>query len=109
MQRFKKYIGKDLVTENISISEHIKSCGFACSIMPDSFGDFEEIEFTCDLDDKKIIMCVAVLEGKIKRIMFVKTRLDDTDDVSPLTESELKALLDKSYEPLSSFFDFITR
>jgi hypothetical protein len=78
-------------------------------LIPDSFGDFEEIEFTCDSDDKKIMMCVAVLEGKIKRIMFVKTGLDDPDDVSPLTESELKELLDKNYEPLNSFFDFIAR
>lgn len=108
MQRFKKYIGKDLVIENIRTSEHLKTCGFECSLIPETFGDFEEMEFSCDLNDKKIIMCVAVLEGKIKRIMFVKASLDDPDDVSPLTESELKELLDKKYEPLSSFFDFIT-
>jgi hypothetical protein len=109
MQRFKKYIGKDLLIENIRTSEHLKACGFESSLMPDTFGDFEEMEFSCDLNDKKIIMCVAVLEGKIKRIMFVKTPLDEPDEVSPLTESELKELLDKNYDPLSSFFDFITR
>jgi hypothetical protein len=108
MQRFKKYIGKNLVIENIRTSKHLKTCGFVCSYLPDSFGDFEEMEFSCDLDDKKIILCVAVLEGKIKRIMFVKTSIDDPDDVGPLTEAELKGLLDKNYEQLSGFFDFIT-
>jgi|WetSurMetagenome_2_1015567.scaffolds.fasta_scaffold221815_2 hypothetical protein len=109
MQRFKKYIGKDLVIEHVKTSGHLKTCGFVCSYMPDSFGDFEEMEFSCDLDDKKILLCVAVLEGKIKRIMFVKTSIDDPDDVSPLTETELNELLEKNYEQLGSFFDFITR
>jgi len=109
MQRFKKYIGRDLVIEHLKTSEHLKTCGFTCSYAPDSFGDFEEMEFSCDLNDKKIILCVAVLEGKIKRIMFVQTPLDNPDAVSPLTEFQLKDLLDKKYGPLSSFFDFITR
>lgn len=109
MQRFKKYIGKYLVIENVKTSEHLRTCGFVCSYMPESFGDFEEMEFSCDLDDKKILLCVAILEGKIKRIMFVKTSVDNPDDVSPLTESELKELLEKNYDKLSGFFDFITR
>jgi len=109
MQRFKKYIGKDLVVEQVQTSEYLKKAGFVCSVMPESFGDFEEMEFSCDFDEKKIIMCVAVLEGKIKRIMFVKTPLDDPEAVSPLSESELTELLDNNYDPLRGFFDGITR
>lgn len=109
MQRFKKYIGKELLAENIRTAEQLKSCGFVCSMMPDSFGDFEEIEFTCDFHDKKLLLCVAVLQGRIKRIMFVKTSAEDPDDVGPLSEPELRELLEKNYEQLSSFFDAITR
>ena len=109
MQRFKKYIGKEFIPENARDSEPLRSTGFACGNIPESWGDFEECEFLTDFNGQPLFLCIAVLIGKIKRIMFVAGNRDDPDDVRPLTEAELKQVLDQRGEELDKFFAHITR
>jgi len=109
MQRFKKYIGKDLILKNVKDSDALLSSGFICNNLPDSMGDFEELEFSSDLRGQPLLMCVAVLTEKVKRIMFVVCNREDPDDVRPLSQDELKDFLDQKGDQLVNFFDGITR
>jgi len=109
MQRFKKYIGKNLIIKNIKDSEHLNATGFNCNYLPDSLGDFDELEFSSDFDGQTILMCVAVLEGRIKRIMFVLIDKESPDDVRPLTELQLKDFLDGRGIQVIDFFEHITQ
>jgi hypothetical protein len=109
MQRFKKYIGKDFIIKNINDSKHLNATGFNCNYLPDSLGDFDELEFSSDFSGQTILMCVAVLEGKIKRIMFVQIDKESPDDVRPLTESQLTDFLDQRGVQLTDFFEHITQ
>jgi len=109
MQRFKKYIGKDFILKNVKDSEALRSTGFICNNLPDSIGDFEELEFSSDLSGQPLLMCVAVLTEKVKRIMFVVSNSEDPDDVRPLSEVELKDFLYQKGDQLVKFFEEITR
>jgi hypothetical protein len=109
MQRFKQYIGKDFVPEHVKESEALRSAGFACDSLPDRMGDFEECEFVSDFNGQTLFLCVAVLAGKVKRIMFVVAGREDPDEVRPLSEAELKSLLDQRGGPLVNFFEYVTR
>lgn len=109
MQRFKKYIGMDVNIEKLRDTERIKDFGIFCKYIPDSIEEFDECEFFIDPRMQDIILCVAILEGKIKRIMFVRTDQSDPEAAGPLSESQLKEILDKHGEQIVSFFTYITQ
>jgi hypothetical protein len=109
MQRFKKYIGRDFLLENVKGSEPLRLSGFLPDYLPDSTGDFDELEFSSEWDAKRLLMCIAVLNGKVKRIMFVVGNSEDPDDVRPLSEGELKEVLDQRGLQLVHFFESITQ
>ncbi|GAQ94056.1 hypothetical protein TAGGR_1227 [Thermodesulfovibrio aggregans] len=103
MDKFKKYIGKTVNTEKIKDFKFLQNCGLYCERIPDDLSEFEEIEFTID----NIVMCVAILEGKIKRIMLVKVDSSEPDACSPLNREELEEFLKKNEEKLITFFENI--
>ncbi len=109
MIRFKKYINKDIRLENVKNSAQLSTYGVICKHLPDPIEEFDEFEFNIDFYDQKILLGVAVLEGKVKRVMFVMVDQEDSDVFRPLTESQLKGLLDLKGEQLVSFFEFITK
>ncbi|GAB5046328.1 hypothetical protein [Thermodesulfovibrio sp. TK110] len=104
MEKFKKFIGKPFKLETIKNQEFLKSVSLCCQNIPDKIEEFEEIEFLVD----DIVMCVAVLEGKIKRIMLVKVNKESPDECAPLTKKELEDFLEKNEEKLLKFFENIT-
>ena len=108
MQRFKKYIGKDIRIDRIRDADHILSYELQSHYVPEELGEFEECEFLTDFSGSNLIVCVTVLENKIKRIMFVLSDPADSDTVAPLTESQLMDFLNQKGEKLLSFFEFIT-
>lgn len=79
MEKFKKFIGKPFKLEYIQNPEFLKSLSICCQNIPEKIEEFEEIEFLID----DIVMCVAVLNGKIKRIMLVKLNKENPDECSP--------------------------
>jgi hypothetical protein len=109
MQRFKQYIGKDFILGNVRDSEALRSSGFICDNLPESIGDFDECEFLTEFNGHPLFLCIAILTGKVKRIMFVAGNREDPDEVRPLSEAELKNLLDQRGEELVNFFEHITR
>lgn len=108
MQRFKKYIGMGARNENIRNTGRFSDFGITSRYIPDSIGDFDECEFLVDPEKKDIVLCVAILEGKIKRIMFIQTDQIDPDAVRPLTESELGDMLGRRGDRIVAFFEYIT-
>uniref|UniRef100_A0A7C4AJQ1 Uncharacterized protein n=1 Tax=Thermodesulfovibrio aggregans TaxID=86166 RepID=A0A7C4AJQ1_9BACT len=104
MEKFKKFIGKPFKLENIKDSDFLKSYSLSCQSIPEKIEEFEELEFFID----NIVMCVAILEGKIKRIMLVKVNPENPDECSPLTKEELSIFLEKNENKLVRFFENIT-
>jgi hypothetical protein len=104
MEKFKKFIGKPLRLENIKEPNFLKNYSFLCQSIPEKIEEFGELEFLID----NIVLCVAVLEGKIKRIMLVKVNQDNPDECSPLTKEEISIFLEKNEEKLLRFFENIT-
>jgi hypothetical protein len=104
MEKFKKFIGKPFKLENIKEPGFLKSYSLSCQSIPEKIEEFEELEFLID----DIVMCVAVLEGKIKRIMLVKVNQENPDECSPLTKEELSIFLERNEKKLIKFFENIT-
>lgn len=109
MQRFKKYIGKDVKVESMKNEDQIKNFGINCRYVPGQLEEFGEFEYTADFDGQDVVICVAVLLGKLKRIMFVLADKADQDNVKPLTEAQLNDFLNQKGEHLVNFFEYITQ
>jgi hypothetical protein len=109
MQRFKRFIGKQVISENLKNLEKLSTFGVICKNLPESLDEFEEIELSVTSADDGILLCVAVLEGKVKRIMFVQIGKDDPDACRPLTEEQLLKLLDEHGKRLVNFFEYMTQ
>lgn len=108
MQRFRKYIDKNLNTENTKNSSQLNLFGITGKHLPDSPEEFDEFEFSTDFSGQEIHIGVAVQMGKIKRIMFGLADKEDPDMIKGLTESQLKDLLTEKSEQLIKFFEYIT-
>lgn len=104
MQKFKKFIGKPFNLEAIKSESLLQNLSIYCQNIPDVIEEFEEIEFLVD----DVVMCVAILDGKIKRIMLVKVNREIPDECAPLTKEELEDFLRKNEEKLLNFFENIT-
>lgn len=104
MEKLKKYIGKTINIEKIKDSYFLNDCRLCCTRLPEDISEFEEIEFSIS----DVTMCVAVLEGKIKRIMFVKVDKSDPDIGKALSKEELEHFLKINEENLIKFFENIT-
>jgi len=109
MQRFKRFIGKQVISENLKNLEKLGTFGVICKNFPESLDEFEEIELSVASADEGIVLCVAVLEGKVKRIMFVQIDKADPDACRPLTEEQLIKLLEEYGERLVSYFEYVTQ
>lgn len=109
MQRFKKYIGRDFALKNVKGFEALRASGFCCDELPETIGDFDELEFQCNWEERQLLLCLAVLTGKLRRIMFVVRNSDNPEDVRPLNDGELNALLMQKGDQLVDFFEAITQ
>ncbi len=109
MQRFKRFLDAEIVSQNLRNTEKLISYGIDFKTFPSSLDEFDEIEFSLTSGEEGIVLCVAVLEGKIKRIMFVSVDKENTDEYRPLTQEQLSKLLDEYGERLVKFFEFVTQ
>ncbi len=109
MQRFKRFIGEKVISENLKDLEKLSTYGLECRSLPESLDEFYEIELSVGSPDDEVILAVAVLEGKIKRIMFVKVDKTDPDVCRPLTEEQLIKLIDEYGKRLVNFFEYMTQ
>lgn len=110
MQRFRRYIDKNLNTENVKNSSQLDAFGITCRYLPDPLENFDELEFTTDLGGQEnVLIGVAVQSGKIKRIMFSPMDPKDPDIVRGLTEFQIKDFLGQKGDQLVSFFEYTTQ
>ncbi len=109
MQRFKRFIGKQVISQNLKKLEKLSTFGVICKNLPESLDEFDEIELSVGSAEDEVLLAVAVLEGKIKRIMFVKVDKANPDTCRPLTEEQLIKLLEEYGERLISYFEYVTQ
>ncbi len=110
MERLRRFIGSPINLENIKDQDRLKAFGFTCRYLPDPPEDFDEFEFATDFEGMNDLgLMVTVEMEKIKKIFFGLFSPDDPDVIRPLSEVQLKSLLDQRSETLIRFFDHITR
>ena len=109
MVRLKKFLEKDVKMENVRSSDHLLTFGIATKYVPDTPDEFEEFEFATDYDGREVSLGVAILAGKIKRIVVGYTDPDDPDNIIGLSKEQLEDFLSQKGEKLVQFFEYITQ
>lgn len=109
MERFRKYMGKEIDLENVKSADRLNAFGVSCTYLPDPPEEFDEFEFRTGFPgENKIVLTVAVEMGRIKRVMFSAADEEDPDVLRSLTQPQLNDLLAKKGELLVEFFQYIT-
>lgn len=104
MDKFKKFIGKVFKFDALKNSDFLNNLSIRCQYLPEQIEEFDEVIFLLD----NIAICVAILEGKVKRIMLVKVDENNPDECSPLTKEELESFLRNNEDKLLKFFENTT-
>lgn len=112
MERFRKYIGRELNTENIKNSAGLEAVGIRCEYLPDPMEDFDEAEFRTGSGSggrENIVITVATEMGKVKRVMFSEADAGNPDVIRSLAGPALERFLSARGGDLVRFFEYITR
>lgn len=110
MERFKKFMGRELNLENVKNTGRLASYGVACTYLSDPPEDFDEVEFRTGSGGRdNIVITVTTEMGKVKRIMFSEADEKNPDVVRSLTAPQLEGLLAEKGEQLAGFFEYITQ
>lgn len=110
MERFRKYIDRELNPERAGDAVGLGAIGVVCTYLPDPVEDFDEFEFRTDYGGQNNIVITVTLElGKVKRVMFSQADGKNPDVVRGLTADQLGNLLSQKGESLVAFLEFITQ
>jgi hypothetical protein len=109
MVRFKKFLEKVINLEHVKNSDQLLNFGITTKYVPDTPEEFEEFEFTTHYGERTISIGVAILKGKIKRIMLGFANPEDPDNVTALSKEQLEDFLNQTGEKLVQFFEYITK
>jgi hypothetical protein len=107
--RFKKFLEKDIKLENVKNSDHLLTFDITTKYVPDTPDEFEEFEFATDYSGRAISVGVAILAGKIKRVMIGFTDPDDPDNLIGLSKEQLEDFLNQKGDKIVQFFEYITQ
>ncbi|MCF8010527.1 MAG: hypothetical protein K9L17_06155 [Clostridiales bacterium] len=109
MERFRKFIGKNINMENIK-NLNLHNEKIACTYLPDPPDDFDELEFRTGFKTENDIMIIATIEQQnIQKIFIGKPDENDPDIPLALTEAQKDELLSDKGTELEEFFNFITQ
>jgi len=108
MERFKKFMGRELDLEKVKDTGRLAASGIECAYLPDPLEDFDEVEFRTGFGNDIIVITVAVELGKVKRIMISMADEKNPDMVRSLTGSQLEGFLAEKCETLVGFFEYVT-
>lgn len=109
MERFRKFIDRDLNIENVKNEDLLGGHGVVCTYLPEPVGEFDELEFRTGFQAvNDLVITVAVEMGKVKRVMFSAAREEDPDDTRSLTGPEMERLLTEKGDHLARFLQLIT-
>jgi hypothetical protein len=109
MVRFKKFLEKNINLENLKNSDKLLTFGIATKYVPEVPDEFEEFGFTTEYDGRALSIGVAILAGKIKRVMIGFTDPEDPDNLLALSKEQLEDFLNQKGEKLVQFFEYITQ
>ncbi|MDQ0287858.1 hypothetical protein J2Z49_002991 [Desulfofundulus luciae] len=110
MERFRKYMGKEINLENLKDTDRINCFGITCTYLPEPPGDLDEFEFGIDFNEREnIVITVAIELGKIKRVMFSMADKENPEEIRSLTSSQIEEFLSNKGDQMIQFFEFITQ
>jgi hypothetical protein len=107
--RFKKFLEKHINFEHVKNSDKLLNFEITSKYVPDASDEFEEFEFATNYSERTISIGVAILKGKIKRIMLGFANPEDPDNVTALSKEQLEDFLNQNGEKLVQFFEYITQ
>lgn len=108
MERFKKYLGKELNLEKAKDDSFLDSIGINCTYLPEPLEDIDELEFRAVFDGQVIVLTVVTELGKVKRAMFGAADSKHSDVLKSLTPEQLEKFLAEQGDDLLRFFDHLT-
>ena len=108
MERFKKFMERELNLEKIKDTGRLAVSGIECTYLSEPLEDFDEVEFRTGFGGDIIVITVAVELGKVKRIMISVADEKNPDVVRSLTGSQLEGFLAEKGETLAGFFEYVT-
>jgi hypothetical protein len=109
MVRFKKFLEKDINLGNVKNADHLLTFGIMTKYVPDTPDEFEEFEFATDYGERAVSIGVAILAGKIKRMMIGFIDPEDPDNLVGLSKEQLEDFLNQKGEKLVQFLEYITQ
>ena len=109
MVRFKKFLEKKIIFGNLKNSGRLLGFGVAATYVPDVPDEFDEFSFAADYGERAVSIGIAVLDGKIKRLMVGFADPEDPDIITALSKEELADFLNQKGEKLVQFFEYITQ
>lgn len=110
MDRFRKYLGRDLNLENVKNSGGIGAMGVRCTYLSDPPEEFDEVEFRTGFGgEDNIVITTATEMGKIKRVIFSEADGENPDVIRSLAGPRLDRFLSARGGDLVRFFEYITR
>jgi len=110
MERFRPFFGCPVNRKGLDDPAVLEEAGLEARYLPAAFESFDEMEFMTSLEgDKKLVLSIALEEGKIMRILFGWAGPDDPEDtLRSLEQADLTEALDQHGEALTDFFKKIT-
>jgi hypothetical protein len=110
MERYRKYIGRELAAERLADGDAIERLGFRGRWVPEELMPFDEVELARSLDgENDLLLTLAVEEGKIARLMFGRAPAGDDDaDAVGLSPEELGAALEAHGGATERLLDTLT-
>jgi len=109
MQRFQKFIGREVDFDRLKESPDLGPAGATVRYLPDELDDLDEMEFGAgSWEEKEVIFTLVVERGRLARISlgFIPPGGSE-DDMMAFTEAQLKDVLAAKGDALESFFESI--
>jgi len=109
MQRFQKFIGRQIDLAKIREPQCLASAGVTDRYVPDEVEEFDEMEFGVgSWNEDEVIFTLVLEHGRLARISLGYIPPGGSeDDMMAFTEAQLEEVLADKGGTLSSFFESI--
>ncbi len=107
MERFQVFIGRILDRSRLDNREALERAGLEPRYLPESFDEFDEVDFVAPLDGpNRMVLSVALEQGRIGRIILGWVAPDDPDDAMRSFDDEgLQRALGANGDRVVAFLD----
>ena len=110
MKRFQPFVGRAVDRPRLDGTGVLEKAGLVPRYLPDAFEEFDEMEFLLPFqEEKKLVLSVALEQGRIQRMLFGWVGPGDPEDaMRSLDEEGLTSALELHGAALIEFLEEVT-